>query len=81
MDWIESEELFHIMRDRPEQTNWPIFAGQWGTYLNGEYFRSNWTEAWKQAFKDPIIWAARDHYTLDQVFLERFVLIYIIKKD
>ena len=61
------------MRDRPEQTNWPIFAGQWGTYLINESFRSNWTEAWKQAFKEPIIWATRDQYTFDQVFLNRCV--------
>ena len=62
------------MRDRPEQIDWPIFAGQWGTYFkNGDdnNFRFNWTKTWKQALQEFIIWATRDQYTLDQVFLKK----------
>ena len=60
------------MRDRPQQTYWPIIASQFGTKLSDATFRYNWTAAWKQAMKDDMMHVTQDHYDEDQQFLLRF---------
>ena len=72
VEWIESEQYFHTMRDRPQQTYWPIIASTWGTKLSDATFRYNWTVAWKQAMKDDMMHVTQDHYDEDQKFLMRF---------
>ena len=63
------------MRDRPEQTYWPIFAGQWGTKLIDATFRYNWTAAWKHGMKDEMMYVTQDRYDEDQKFLLRLIII------
>ena len=62
------------MRDRPQQTYWPIIASTWGTKLSDATFRYNWTVAWKQAMKDDMMHVTQDHYDEDQQFLMRFTV-------
>ena len=79
LEWIESGQYFHTMRDRPQQDYWPIIASTWGTKLSDATFRYNWTEAWKQGMKDNMMYVTQDHYDEDQQFLLRFgVIIWMI---
>ena len=72
LEWIESGQYFHTMRDRLQQDYWPIIASTWGTKLSDATFRYNWTVAWKQAMKDDMMHVTQDHYDEDQKFLMRF---------
>lgn len=66
-DWLASDRFFHVMRDHPFHSRWPILAGMWG--VRGSVLR-NMPVLQKEKFPenpDAFKWG------VDQVFLRQVI--------
>ena len=74
-EWREhSTEPIHVMRDHPYHTIGMLGAG-WDTDLTRKDARLSWETAWKQMFKDDILYAGRDKHGPDQAILEKYIYL------
>lgn len=73
-EWLASDKHFHFMRDHPAHSI-EILGSGWGLNLgrHNSTVRRTVVEAFKQAARDPLFWAARDAYGPDQGFLKRYL--------
>jgi hypothetical protein len=70
-EWLESNKDFHFMRDHPNHGT-KILGSGWGSKLIRQEVRQNWERAWNKGFTDKMMWAKRNDYGPDQVFLSRY---------
>jgi hypothetical protein len=72
--WLQTKHHFHFMRDHPAHFIEVLGSG-WGVRLGpaGSKVRRLVVEAFRQAAKDPMFWAARRAYGPDQGFLKRYL--------
>jgi hypothetical protein len=72
--WVRSGKLFHVMRDHPAHSAWPIPGGLWGARRGAVPGIYELAEFWRRT--DPVYEkkkAANTWYNLDQIFLARMV--------
>jgi len=69
--FIASDSKIHVMRDNPNHGT-SMMGGMWGAKLDAP-LRSNFKEAFRKAFKDPVAFAARASGGWDQIALRRYV--------
>ena len=60
-EWVQSDKIFHVIRDHESHYEWPVLAGLWGMKgIVHPYFHKQMQKYWLANF-----------YTVDQVFLAR----------